>query len=43
MCTANLAGGPLSCVRPEGHLGGHEYHSLHGSWLNDSHADGGHG
>jgi hypothetical protein len=43
MCTENLAGGPLSCVRPEGHSGGHMYHSLHGSWLNDSHADGGHG
>jgi hypothetical protein len=43
MCTATLSGGPLSCVRPEGHSGGHEFHSQHGSWVNDSHGDCGHG
>jgi hypothetical protein len=43
MCTANLAGGPLSCVRPEGHFGGHEFHSSFGSWVNDHHGEGGHG
>ena len=43
MCTATLAGGPLTCVRPDGHLHGHEFHSLHGSWVNDHHVEGGHG
>ena len=43
MCTHTLYGGPLTCVRPEGHQGGHEFHSLHGSWLDDSHEDRGHG
>ena len=43
MCTANLAGGPLNCVRPQGHSGGHEYHSLHGSGVDDNHGEGGHG
>lgn len=43
MCTATLAGGPLTCVQPEGHPGGHEYHSQFGSWLNDRHDEGGHG
>lgn len=43
MCAATLAGGPLSCVRPEGHPGGHEFHSLHGSWVDDKHCEGGHG
>ena len=42
MCTATLSGGPLSCVRPRP-SGGHEFHSLHGSWVNDSHGDCGHG
>jgi hypothetical protein len=43
MCEANLSGGPLSCVLPEGHASGHEYHSSSGSWVNDHHGDGGHG
>ena len=43
MCTATLAGGPLTCVRPEGHDHGHEFQSLQGSWLNDRHGDGAHG
>ena len=43
MCTATLGGGPLSCVRPEGHSGGHEYHSQSGSWVDDHHNEGGHG
>jgi len=43
MCEANLAGGELTCVRPECHTGGHEFHSLHGSWVNDHHLEGGHG
>ena len=43
MCTATLAGGPLTCVRPEGHQHGHEFHSLDGSWVNDHHLEGGHG
>lgn len=43
MCEARLAGGPLNCVRPEGHTGGHEYHSRDGSWVNDNHREGGHG
>jgi len=43
MCTATLAGGPLTCVRPDGHAHGHEFHSLHGSWINDHHTEGGHG
>ena len=37
MCTANLAGGPLTCVRPAGHHGGHVYHCHHGSWVADRH------
>ncbi len=43
MCTATLANGPLTCVRPAGHHGGHEYHSHHGSWVDDGHKEGGHG
>lgn len=43
MCTETLAGGPLTCVRPEGHHGGHEFHSGCGSWVDDQHGDGGHG
>lgn len=37
MCHATLAGGPLSCVRPQDHVGGHVYHSGHGSWVGDRH------
>jgi hypothetical protein len=43
MCAATLFDGPLTCVRPESHDGGHEYHSRDGSWVNDTHSDGGHG
>jgi hypothetical protein len=43
MCTATLAGGPLSCVRPQGHSDGHAYHSAHGSWLEDRHGHDSHG
>jgi hypothetical protein len=43
MCSATLADGPLSCVRPDGHVGGHEFHSEHGSWIDDGHGEGGHG
>lgn len=43
MCGATLAGGPLSCVRPSGHIHGHLYHSLNGSWVDDRHAESGHG
>jgi len=43
MCTATLAGGPLTCVRPDGHLHGNEFHVLSGSWVNDHHLEGGHG
>jgi hypothetical protein len=43
MCSATLADGPLSCVRPDGHLDGHEFHSQHGSWVDDTRPDGGHG
>jgi hypothetical protein len=42
-CTASLAGGPLTCVRQADHAGGHEYHALHGSWVDDRHSEGGHG
>lgn len=43
MCEAKLAGGPLTCVRREGHTGGHEFHSFYGSWVDDHHPEGGHG
>lgn len=43
MCDTHLGRGPLTCVRPRGHTGGHEFHSLHGSWVDDRHAEGGHG
>jgi hypothetical protein len=43
MCNATLAGGPLGCVRPEGHIDGHEYHATSGSWLEDRHGDATHG
>jgi hypothetical protein len=43
VCDAILGGGPLQCVRPEGHSGDHEYHSHAGSWVDDKHGDGGHG
>ena len=43
MCTSTLAGGPLHCVRPQGHPGGHEFHSQYASWLDDRHGEGGHG
>ena len=43
MCGATLAGGPLGCVRPEGHSHGHAYQSGLGSWLDDRHGDSGHG
>ena len=37
MCHATLAGGPLGCVRPQGHDGGHVYHSADGSWVGSRH------
>jgi hypothetical protein len=43
MCNATLAGGPLSCVRPDHHDGGHAYQSQSGSWVDDGHGEGGHG
>lgn len=43
MCTKTLAGGPLGCVRPQGHGGGHVYHSQSGSWVDDKHGAGSHG
>ena len=43
MCSTTLADGPLSCVRPEGHSGGHEFHAESGSWIDDVHGEGGHG
>jgi hypothetical protein len=43
VCGAILGDGPLQCVRPEGHSGGHEYHSHDGSWVDDKHEEGGHG
>jgi RNA polymerase sigma factor (sigma-70 family) len=42
-CDAFLAGGPLECVRPQGHPGGHAFHSGRGSWVDDRHGEGGHG
>jgi len=43
MCAVALSQGPLICVRPDGHAGGHEFHTQHGSWVDDTHAEGGHG
>ena len=43
MCTATLADGPLTCVRPEGHSGGHVYHSAVGSWVPDRQGQASHG
>jgi hypothetical protein len=39
MCDSHLNDGPLACVRPSGHHGGHVYHSDHGSWVADRHVD----
>lgn len=39
MCEEHLFGGPLTCVLPQGHDGGHVYHSDHGSWVGDRHRD----
>jgi hypothetical protein len=43
MCEMTLADGPLHCVRPDGHAGGHVFHSLYGTWVDDKHVEGGHG
>lgn len=41
-CEARL-GLSLSCVRPDPHTSGHCYESGTGSWVDDRHAEGGHG
>ena len=43
MCSTTLGDGPLTCVLPEGHSGGHEFHAQDGSWIDDGHGEGGHG
>jgi hypothetical protein len=43
MCDITLADGPLHCVRPDGHSGAHVFQSSYGSWVDDKHAEGGHG
>ena len=40
MCESHLNDGPLTCVRPAGHQGGHVYHCDHGSWVPDRHGNG---
>lgn len=43
MCQAQLADGPLVCVRPDHPDTGHVFESSIGSHVDDGHVEGGHG